>query len=557
MNKTVIAIGLDAAEPTLVEAWIEQGLLKNLASLKQEGAYSRLTNFSSYRAETPWTTFLTGCSPNTTGYWGPVKLRDGQYKVDSVKAYDYKEYSPFYALGEDYKVAIFDMPQAPLSKEVNGLQVLGWGAHSPQTPSHSLPDNALAELTEKHGKHAAFGHDHSNIYNERGIDNLRDQLLQGIGSRSAIVQDLLQGENWDFLLTMFGETHSGGHCLWHLNDPAHPAHRQQGSPETTHLLDVYQAVDKAIGDIIEKAPDDASIVVFSAHGMQANNLDLTSTFFLAELMYRWSLPGKVGFSNPSMGKPPKSLSSRRLSRRAYRDLWSQKVDSNPFTRFIRTVTPTKVHRIYADLLERVGLHRQGDFVSPYQLQNEGGAFDWQPASWYEPSWHKMKAFALPSFSEGYIRINLKGRESNGLVEVEDYNSVCDEVIREVKALRNPKTGNSIVREVIRTRTMETLNSLGLPDADLIVMWNESELSDCVESDSHGRMGPVPFQRSGSHSSRGFLLVKDSQVEPGSALPEGHALDLAPTLLSLMGAPQAAHLEGHSLLPQASPVAVSA
>lgn len=556
MKKTVIAIGLDAAEPTLVETWLEQGLLKNLASLKQNGAYGRLKNFSSYRAETPWTTFLTGCSPNTTGYWGPVKLRDGTYDVNSTKAYDYKEYPPFYALGEDYKVAIFDMPQAPLSQDVNGLQVLGWGAHSPQTPSHSLPEDALTEITERHGRHAAFGHDHANIYHQSHIERLKNQLLEGIQTRSSIIQDLLESQDWDFLLTMFGETHSGGHCLWHLNDPNHPAHRRQGPEGTNYLLEVYQAADQAIGEIMEAAPEDASIVIFSAHGMQANNLDLTSTFFLAELMYRWSLPGKVGFSSQPMNQPPEKLSPWRLNQRAYRDLWAQKSDPNPLTRWMRSVTPTKAHRIYASLLEKFGLHRQGDFVSPYQLQNEGGAFDWQPASWYAPAWHKMKAFALPSFSEGYVRINLKGREPNGLVDVEEYDAVCDEIITQLRALRNTKTGNSIVREVIRTRTKETLTATGLPDADLIVMWNESELSDCVESDTHGRMGPAPFQRSGSHSDRGFLFIQSPQVKPGSDLSDGHALDLAPTLLALMDAPQPEHLEGRSLLPQKLPIAVS-
>lgn len=555
MKNTVIAIGLDAAEPTLVEAWMEQGLLKNLAALKQNGAYGRLNNFPSYRAETPWTTFLTGCSPHTTGYWGPVKLREGDYKVDSVRAYDYKDYAPFYALGQDYKVAIFDMPQAPLSPDVHGLQVLGWGAHSPQTPSHSLPKNALQELIAKHGRHAAFGHDHANIYHERDIKRLKEQLQQGIRTRSAVVQDLLKTDDWNFLLTMFGETHSGGHCLWHLNDPNHPAFRQQGPASTNYLLDVYQEVDKAIGEIVATAPENSSIVVFSAHGMQANNLDLTSTFFLAELMYRWSLPGKVGFSTLPVNEPSSPPSSWRLQQRAYRDLWSQRHDSNPATRWLRSVTPTKIHRIYASLLERLGLHRQGDFVSPYQLQNEGGAFDWQPASWYAPAWHKMKAFALPSFSEGYVRINLQGREPNGVVSPEDYDSVCNEVIAQVKALRSATTGQSIVREVIRTRTMETLTASGLPDADLIIMWNESELSNCVEHDAYGRMGPVPYQRSGSHTSRGFLFVQDGKVAPGSDLPEGHALDLAPTLLSLMGAPQAEHLEGNSLVLQKKPVAV--
>ena len=555
MKKSVIAIGLDAAEPRLIERWIEQGLLKNLARLRNEGAYGLLENFSSYRAETPWTTFLTGCSPNTTGYWGPVKLKDGTYRVDAVGAYDYADYEPFYALGQDYKVAVFDMPQAPLAEDANGIQILGWGAHSPQTPSHSLPVGKLQEVIQRHGTHPAFGHDHANIYSLSQIDRLHSQLQEGIRRRSAICKDLLEQDDWDLFLTIYGETHSGGHCLLHLNDTQHPVYRRQGDSATDYLLETYQKIDESIGEILASAPKDASVVVFSAHGMQANNLDLTSTFFLGELMYRWSFPGKVGFAATSTQSKPRSLSPWRQQQRSYRDLWAQKHDPNPVTRWIRAVTPTKLHRIYADLLERLGLTPQSDFVSPYQLQNQGGSFDWQPVSWYAPSWHKMKAFALPSFSEGYIRINLQGREPNGCVAPSDYDQVCDEVIAQIKSLRSVKTGKSVVESVIRTRNADNRCAPGLPDADLIVMWDESELTDCVETDLFGRMGPVPYQRAGSHTPRGFVLVKDEGVQPGSNLKDGHALDLAPTILDLMNAPQPSHLEGQSLL-QTVPALVS-
>lgn len=548
MKKTVIAIGLDAAEPTLVERLVEQGVLKNLAMLRQQGGYGRLKNFSSYRAETPWTTFLTGCSPQTTGYWGPVKLRDGSYTVDAAGAYDFGDFKSFYSLlGKDYKVAVFDMPQAPLSPEVNGLQVLGWGAHSPQTPSHSLPKGLLEELSERHGKHPAFGHDHANIYSKVQTERLRRELRQGILNRTAICQDLLQRDDWNLFLTMFGETHSGGHCFWHLHEPNHPAHYQQRSADQDYLVETYKEIDEAIGEIIASAPEDASIIVFSAHGMQANNLDLTSTFFLAELMYRWNFPGKFGFSVTSSDKAPQAPSPWRSSQRSYRDLWAQKYDPNPITRWVRTVTPTKLHRIYADLLDRLGISPNSDFVSPYQLQNRDGGFNWQPASWYAPSWPKMKAFALPSFSEGYIRINLQGREPNGLVTPQDYDATCDAVIEQVQGLRSVKTGKPIVDYVVRTRTLETLYDPNLPDADLIIMWNESELTDCVESSDFGRMGPLPYQRSGSHTSRGFAFIKDRDVKAGSDLPEGHALDLAPTILNLMNAPIPDYFEGHSLV----------
>src|SRR5688572_23346468 len=137
MKTPVVAIGLDAADPELLEAWMAAGHLPNLRKLREQGGYGRLRNLEYYKAETPWTMFLSGCGPEKIDYWTPVKFFEGSYRVDEIGAYDFIKYPPFYALGDDYRVAVFDVPQTALSKRVNGLQVLAWGAHSPQTPSHS------------------------------------------------------------------------------------------------------------------------------------------------------------------------------------------------------------------------------------------------------------------------------------------------------------------------------------------------------------------------------------------------------------------------------------
>ena len=117
MKKSVIAIGLDAAEPSLLEKWMSQGYLTNLKNLKKNGAYGRLTNLDYYKAETPWTTFLTGCLPGKTGYWSPFRFQENTYNVEEIQAYNFAEYPPFYALGNDYRVAAFDIPQSILSDQ--------------------------------------------------------------------------------------------------------------------------------------------------------------------------------------------------------------------------------------------------------------------------------------------------------------------------------------------------------------------------------------------------------------------------------------------------------
>ncbi|MBD2103245.1 alkaline phosphatase family protein [Leptolyngbya sp. FACHB-261] len=549
MKSPVIAIGLDAADPTLLENWMSQGYLQNLNRLREQGAYTRLKNIDYYRAETPWTTFLTGCSPQKTGYWSPVKLRQGSYEVEDIGAYDFREYSPFYALGEEHRVAVFDMPQSTLSEQVNGVQVLAWGAHSALTPSSSQPPSLLQELVEQYGEHPVFNRDHADTRNLAALKKLQQSLETGITRRSAICQDLLKREPWDLFLTIFGETHSAGHFFWHLSQPDHPlygqlVHKQSGHCPDDAMLAIFEAVDQAIGEILAQAPEQATILIFAAHGMGTNVMDLPSMLFLPELLYRFSYPGKFGLALGQREEPLEPPITAYRSRGWLGEIWSQKHDSNKLRCFLRREAPTKLF----NLLEKfIGTTEQPDLVSPHQLYKQADPLFFQPARWYKPFWPQMKAFAIPSYSEGYVRINLQGREPEGVVTPSEYEALCDQLSGCLYALKDGRTGQPTVKQVLRTRQSATDNDPKLPDADLVVIWQEEYATDVVDSPDLGRIGPVPYNRTGSHRANGFLLAQGPGIVPGSQLPVGHALDLAPTILNLMGAPIPQHYEGKPLL----------
>ncbi len=544
MKRPVIAIGLDAAEPPVIERWLAEGHLPTLRRLREQGAYGRIQNFDYYRAETPWTTFLTGCSPHKTGYWSPIKFQPDKYEADLVEAYEFDEFKPFYALGQDYRVAVFDMPQTTLSEDVNGVQVLAWGAHSPQTPSHSQPESLFQEIVDQYGPHPGLHEDHADCYDLKGLEKLRQVLETGIERRGKICRDLLKRDRWDLLLTMFGEAHAAGHFMWHLSQPDHPLYEVfKPLASGDMMLSVFQAIDRAIAEIISAAPEDAYIVVFSAHGMASNIMDLPSGTFLPEFLYRWSFPGQYGLAKGDPNTPPGAPIARCQKDSWLWDVWSRKHDTNPLRSFLRSKAPYKVFKKLEPLFGR----SQGpDLVSPHLLNEQSDPLCFQPTEWYKPCWPQMKAFALPSFSEGYIRINLKGREAQGIVAPEEYDAVCEEITRELRQMKDARTGTPMVTEVMRTRKSPLDNDPKLPDADLVVLWQEQYATDIVDSPTVGRIGPVPHFRTGSHRSQGFLFVQGPEVEAHSEVT-GHALDLAPTILSLMDAPIPEQCEGKALL----------
>jgi predicted AlkP superfamily phosphohydrolase/phosphomutase len=132
------------------------------------------------------------------------------------------------------------------------------------------------------------------------------------------------------------------------------------------------------------------------------------------------------------------------------------------------------------------------------------------------------------------------------VPPENYGAFCDELSQQIRTLRDARTGRRLVKEIIRTRTIPQDRS-DLPDADLIVFY-ESEPTDVVDSATLGRIGPVPYARTGGHVNRGVAILKMADCQPGSALPSGHVRDVAPTILSWLGVPPAENLDGVSLQP---------
>lgn len=547
-NKPVIAIALDAAEPRSVEKWISQGKLKNLRKLRDQGSFTNLEGFEYPSAEGPWTEFLTGCSPQKTGFWHYYRFKKDTYSIDSHGAYDFQEFPPFYATGESHKVAIFDMPQTRFSEGVNGLDIQAWGSHAPMHGSASSPEELYQELLEKHGKHPLLDNDYLEaLRSPDQLETFKQQLKVGIKRRAEICKDLLKREQWDFFLTVFSETHSAGHGFWHYTNPDHPLYpylkdRMPGDP----ILETFEAIDDAIGEILAAAPDDANVIVFSAHSMGSNAMDLPSIVFLPEFLYRYSFPGKAALT---ANKPASALKAPFLESKDWvLDIWRQVNDPNPVRKFLRQRAP---YRFVKTIDRLFGIPADLGVVPPYKLVEMGakGEIDtiaYQPASWLTFLWPKMKAFALQSFSEGYIRINLKNREPNGVVDASEYESVCQEITDKLMQLTDARTGKKLVNKVVRTRQDPYSTDTKLPDPDLIVVWDRTCSTDVVDSPEYGRIGPVPHYRGGSHRPEGFMLAAGPDIPHETGNLNGHILDLAPTMLDLMEAPIPDYMEGKSL-----------
>ncbi|MGD1902085.1 MAG: alkaline phosphatase family protein [Geitlerinemataceae cyanobacterium] len=551
MSHPVIAIGLDAADPNLLELWMARGYLPNLSRLKTSGAYARLFNTVPYNGvvtetsstERLWTMFGTSCFPTKTGYWSPVHYHAEDYSIvhDTENgAYPYREYSPFYALS-DRRVAAFDVPVAALHEDITGPQILGWGGHAPHTPSHSEPPELFSDLEKRYGKNPVLHRDYGYWWDEGYKARIKSAMQTSIEQKSAICRELLAQERWDLFLTVFGETHSAGHDFWFASKKDHPLYKHLADPADDPMLTAFKRVDRAVGEIVDSAPDDAHIVVFAPHGMDNNVTDMYSMTFLPELLYRMSF-GSCAIGANNAGKPLPEKPNLEPRRKTWTgEIWQQRYDASPIKRALKYVMPSKF-----DSFLDAGPNPAID--SPHELRERGAALNWMPATWYRPCWSQMKAFALPAFAAGHIRINLKGREANGIVEPADYDAVCNEVEAMLATIVDGRSRKPLVREVVRTRSPETMLGTDptLPDADLVVIWEEVT-TDVVDTADLGRIGPLTYFRSGGHRPDGFFMASGPSIEPGTELATGTAVDIGPSILELMQCEAPEHVDGRSLL----------
>jgi predicted AlkP superfamily phosphohydrolase/phosphomutase len=156
----------------------------------------------------------------------------------------------------------------------------------------------------------------------------------------------------------------------------------------------------------------------------------------------------------------------------------------------------------------------------------------------------MRAFAVPSFYDGRIRVNLRGREAAGIVDPSEYERTCDELESVLWACRDPRTGEPVVDHVSRpgaSRPM-TLNS---SDADIVVTWRG--LAFGFAHPDLGLVGPLPMRRTGGHTGpHGFAFASRAGIEAGDRGVRS-SFDVSPTVAAMLDLAPPAGIDGTSLL----------
>jgi len=136
---------------------------------------------------------------------------------------------------------------------------------------------------------------------------------------------------------------------------------------------------------------------------------------------------------------------------------------------------------------------------------------------------------------GSIRVNLDGREPNGVIKPGfEYDSLCARLAEDIGAIVNLDTGEPIANRVYRTDSVYSGEYLDyLPD--ILIEWNQNSPVYSIGSDKIGTLSGVdPYTRSGDHRGGGLLIALGPHIRAGRLERPVQVMDVGPTIAELLG-----------------------
>ncbi len=483
-NKTskrkVLIIGLDGATFDIISPMIEKGELPTLSRLMESGTHGVLKSTVPDLSPVAWTSMITGKKPGNHPIFDFVSRQPGSYNFKSAKGGDRREQPIWSLLSENGKqVGAINVTMSYPPEEVNGFIVSGLDSPGLES-AFTYPPSLHKEIKDKLGRYL--------LVNPYALTT-REKHLQGmfemINNRLATTEYLMERYDWDFMMAVFIATDGAQHFYWKDMDASHPDHdTETPEPFKKTIFEVYKRLDEGIGELLEKHKDKITVMLVSDHGFQPLHKLFVLNNWLMEEGYLTPKKGISGSINLdrwiSLGKKVKDKLLPGIRRNS---------------RYSRTPSPS---------------------------------IDWQ----------RTKAFADGTF--GYIYINLKGREPQGIVNPgEEYNALCDEINQALKNVRDPDNCQMVVEEVFRCE--EIFSGPYMKNApDLIVTSRQNYFVSASSARlpvMHGKRSNSNsiFQKhiwSGNHEPNGIFIINGPDIKKGHKIKGANIIDIAPTILYL-------------------------
>lgn len=471
-GRKLLAIGLDAGDYDFISA--RRNDLPALAKLLDAGSVHRPDGPDALSGAV-WPTFYQGKHPGHHGAYQHLVWDADRMGLKLIQT-AWLPYRPFWQDLEEngLDVVVVDVPYSFPTALKNGVVVTDWGTHGQTHPTASNRPEVMRVL-QRFGR-SPIGRETPIAKTPAQLQALRVSLVDAARRKGALTRQLMVDLKWDVFLTVFGETHRAGHMYFCDDDLQDAPIEKQKTP----LLEIYKTVDKEISQTLANIDGRTDVLLFSVHGMTKN---WTQEHVAAEVLRRVN----ELFLTGTISAKPRSPTGQR----------------GGVLGKVRGMVPNRAQ--YA-----VGAAAPDWFRRWVVERDVVGGLDWQ----------RTPGFLLRGDIRTEIRLNLRGRETQGILEPQsEEHRRYVALLREVfEGLVDTDTGKPVV-----SRFVDIHNTFpggfvdGLPD--YVVSWQPAPPASRVHTPLLGAMTmDQPGVRGGDHIDVGFAAVAIGADNDDLALP---------------------------------------
>jgi len=251
-SKRAVLIGLDGTPWTLVERFIKDGTMPNMAKLKAGGSLLQMDTSIPDISSVAWTSFMTGANPGRHGIYGFLDLQPNSYRIYFPSSRHIKSETLWAVANRAGKRAIvINVPSTYPAQPLDGILVAGFVAvdiNKATYPASLVPRlQAMDYRIDVDARKVQQSH-----------DALMDDVLVTLDRRVKLLLELYDKEAWDLFIGVVTETDRLQHFFMDaIADAGHKYH--------SAFRDFYRRIDAFIGEIAERLKDE-TMLIMSDHG---------------------------------------------------------------------------------------------------------------------------------------------------------------------------------------------------------------------------------------------------------------------------------------------------
>jgi predicted AlkP superfamily phosphohydrolase/phosphomutase len=508
MSSRVFLLGWDGATWDILRPLMAEGRLPVLQRLMKKGVSGTLQSVFPPLSPVAWTTVMTGKNSGKHGIFEFLEHHHNplQGRVNSSRAI--KSELVWETAGRHGKRTVAGgVPMSYPPRPINGFFVGDF--LSPADSADFSSDPAAFEAMKKSlgGKYRAWATvTHDGGHEADALADLQSFLTEHL----AAVEYMATHHEWDLFMYDLMATDRIQHELWHAWQPSHMKAKGRDLTKIREgFIHFWESLDAGVGRILEKLGPETNVILMSDHGFGP---------------IEWYVNFNVWLLDEGFIKLINSLYVRQKH-------WF----------FRRGVTPEWIYKI----MTKLGLADQR--VSRFQGKQDN-FWDRLATSGFlsgkHIDWSQTVAYAQGNF--GQIFLNIKGRQPNGCIEPADAPALIERIKERLLEIKHPETGEPLVERVLERDELYSgpLSHMG-PDLTVVLKdWNYRTIG-LHEFTTHKTISPA-FGPTGDHRMEGMIVGTGPAFEPGAVPQNASLLDIAPTVLHLLGVPVPEDMDGRVL-----------